>query len=264
MADSVHESQELLALAVQWLQYDRDTETRSVIANLVDTKDYPELQKCLKPRIAFGTAGLRAEMGAGWARMNRLTVIQACQGLLSYACNENEDALSKGIVIGHDHRWNSDTFAEAAAAVFINGGMRVKWLGQVHTPLVAFGVKSFEAAAGIMITASHNAAQYNGLKVYWSNGSQIVSPRDEQIAQAIERNLTPKTWTLDHQQSMQNFKADVQSKYIAAVGRLVDKTSLQQMPLVVATGLHGVGIPALNAVISELGAPLESVRAKND
>lgn len=107
----------------------------------------------MQPRIEFGTAGLRGKMEAGWARMNDLIIIQASQGLCSYVLSVVPDAINRGIVVGHDHRHNSERWANLTAGVFISNGVKVYLhRGLVHTPMVPFSVKRLNAACGVMIT----------------------------------------------------------------------------------------------------------------
>ena len=124
--------------------------------------------------------------------MNCLTVIQASQGIAQYliSCHAATELLS--IIIGHDTRHNSARFARLAANAFRSRGIKVEMFEDyVPTPLVAFGVKAMNATAGIMITASHNPAQDNGYKVYQSNGAQINTPVDQDIAKSILENVEP-------------------------------------------------------------------------
>lgn len=162
------------ALTQEWLRLDRDETTRSEILELVKQNSVKELDLIFRSRLTFGTAGLRAQMGAGFSRLNSLTIIQTSQGLAQYLLEEEKtSAATAGVVIGYDARHNSKSFAELAAAAFIAKGIRVLWFEDlVHTPMVPFAVKHFHAAAGIMITASHNPKQDNGYKVYGSNACQ--------------------------------------------------------------------------------------------
>ena len=162
------------ALAEEWLRLDRDESTRTEILELLEQKDVKHLESLLASSLTFGTAGLRARMGAGLSRLNSLTIIQTSQGLARYLLEEGKtSAATAGVVIGYDGRRNSRKFAELAAAAFIAKGIRVLWYEElVHTPMVPFAVKQYHAAAGIMITASHNPKYDNGYKVYGSNACQ--------------------------------------------------------------------------------------------
>ncbi|KAF8841010.1 hypothetical protein BDN67DRAFT_950632 [Paxillus ammoniavirescens] len=179
-------------LVKEWLRLDPNGETRREVEGLWDRQDIDELEKRMRTRIEFGTAGLRGRMEAGWARMNDLIIIQASQGLCAYVLKHVANAASRGIVIGHDHRHNSKKWARLTAAVFTSHNVRVYSLrGLVHTPLVPFSMKRLNAACGVMVTASHNPKDDNGFKVYWENAVQIINPHDMGIAQAILDNLEP-------------------------------------------------------------------------
>ncbi|KAG5468426.1 hypothetical protein LSCM1_02406 [Leishmania martiniquensis] len=177
----------------QWLAWDRDPATREVIEALAAKKDTAELHRRLGRRMKFDTAGLRSTMGAGNAHMNCLTVLQTAQGLAAYVQQQFPTAeLSRGVVIGYDGRHHSRRFAEIAATVIHQQGIKTYLFGQcVPTPFVPYGIGVLKAVAGVMVTASHNPKEYNGLKVYWSNGAQIVAPLDASIAACIDANLTP-------------------------------------------------------------------------
>ncbi len=162
------------ALTQEWLRLDKDETTRKEILELVKQQNVKELHILLGSRLSFGTAGLRARMGAGFSRLNSLTIIQTSQGLAQYLLeDERVSAATAGVVIGYDARHNSKKFAQLAAAAFIAKGIRVLWYEDlIHTPMVPFAVKQLRAAAGIMITASHNPKHDNGYKVYGSNACQ--------------------------------------------------------------------------------------------
>lgn len=231
-------------LAKLWLAWDQDATTRAEIEDLLLRKDESRLDSLMRPRIAFGTAGLRSRMEAGFSRMNSLTVIQASQGLAAYLLKTQPDAATKGVVVGHDHRHNSAKFADLAAAAFITKGIRVHWFERmVHTPLVPFNVKRTGAAAGVMITASHNPAQDNGYKVYWSNACQIIAPHDSGIAAAIEENLEPLSWDRQARNSSsltRNHSDEVEEAYRAAIQGFL-RTPITVMQPTVFTSMHGIG-----------------------
>jgi len=176
-------------LATRWLQQDRDPDTRREMEALIAADDGNELERRLRKRIAFGTAGLRSSMKAGYAHMNSLTVLQASQGLADYILAQRHLQGTAGrptVVIGYDARHNSQKFARLSAVAFLAKGFEVLWFGiLVHTPMVPFAVSHFGAAGGVMVTASHNPPADNGYKVYWGNGCQIIPPHDKGIALAI-------------------------------------------------------------------------------
>jgi len=176
----------------QYLQWEPHEQFRSEVQSFLDNNDQQALDERFGKRIAFGTAGLRSKMGGGYAYMNDLIVLQTTQGLLRYAEEKIENAKSKGVMIQYDGRYNSLRFAQLAAAVFQSQGWKVYWFKVMGaTPLVPFGVLKLNCACGIMVTASHNPKEYNGYKVYWDNGAQIIPPHDQGIQASIMTNLKP-------------------------------------------------------------------------
>uniref|UniRef100_A0A8D1QAS0 Phosphoglucomutase-2 n=1 Tax=Sus scrofa TaxID=9823 RepID=A0A8D1QAS0_PIG len=182
----------------RWLRWDKNPLTWESVKRLLEEDNKEELQKCFGARMEFGTAGLRAMMGAGISRMNDLTIIQTTQGLCRYLEKQFSDLKQRGVVISFDARahtasgGSSRRFARLAATAFISQGIPVYLFSDITpTPFVPYTVSHLKLCAGIMITASHNPKQDNGYKVYWDNGAQIISPHDKGIAQAIEENLEP-------------------------------------------------------------------------
>nr|CAG8494229.1 3697_t:CDS:10 [Entrophospora candida] len=242
--DSVIES-----LVQEWLRLDKNPSTRAEIEKLYDERNIEELGKRLLNRISFGTAGLRSKMEAGFSRMNDLTVIQASQGLCVYLLDTLPTSVVNGIVIGHDHRHNSENFARLAAAVFLSKGFLVYFYRElVHTPLVSFGVKKLGAACGIMITASHNPKQDNGYKVYWENACQITRPHDQGIANSIKNNLEPWIWDpylVDNSSLCIDKTKEMFDAYFEEVKKLShhQQDNMASNFKFVYTAMHGVGTP---------------------
>lgn len=180
-----------LAGAVQqWLAIDVNPTTLNQINDLVYNEQWGVLSDLLSRRIIFGTAGLRAQMEAGFNRMNDVTVLQATQGLAEYIKLQTNNRI---FVVAHDHRLNSQRFAQLTAAIFLSKGFKVYFIGPglSATPMVPFAIDKYCASAGVMITASHNPKNDNGYKVYWDNGCQIIPPHDFNIEQSILKNLKP-------------------------------------------------------------------------
>ncbi|CAO3669436.1 unnamed protein product [Umbelopsis ramanniana] len=244
------EAQHYKQLVDEWLRLDQNPETRAEIQQLWDSNRLSDLEQRLGSRIEFGTAGLRARMEAGFSRMNDLTVIQASQGLAKYVLKNVEDAKEKGVIIGHDHRHHSQTFANLTAAVFISLGFKVWFFRQlVHTPLVPYTVKQLGGAAGIMITASHNPKDDNGYKVYWENACQIIPPHDSGIATAIDENLEPWVWDEKlasesplSQDPAEKGVVDSYFKELSALSAFRADNEASDLKFVY-TAMHGVGTP---------------------
>ncbi|KAL8869903.1 MAG: hypothetical protein Q9174_003921 [Haloplaca sp. 1 TL-2023] len=190
-------------------------------------------------------------MGAGFNRFNAVTVIQTSQGLAEYLLSSTPDAAPAGIVIGHDARHNSDRFAELTAAVFETKGFAVWWYDDVvHTPLVPFAVKALKAAAGVMITASHNPAKDNGYKVYGSNGCQINTPEDALIAASIMQNLEPLIWGLKGQSTRKPILTRMKERYLECLrDQLGSRAADKPGDPFVYTPMHGVGLQYMRAAL---------------
>ena len=170
-----------------WIAQDPDPETRSELEALIEADDTLALEQRFSGGLEFGTAGLRGLLGAGPTRMNRVTVARATAGLCSWLKQRVPDATSRGICVGRDARSNSDVFERDVIEVAAGAGFTVYSFGDVSpTPVLAYSVLHLGAAGGVMVTASHNPPGYNGIKVYWENGAQIIPPNDEGIAGEIE------------------------------------------------------------------------------
>lgn len=172
--------------AQRWLQAEPDEDMRDELRALLAGPD-DELAARFAGRLQFGTAGLRAAVGAGPLRMNRLVVRQAAAGLADYLVQSHPDASRRGVIIGHDARRKSDDFALDTARVCAARGIRAMVFPYyVPTPVLAWNIVGVDAAAGVVVTASHNPPADNGYKVYLDTGSQIVSPVDTEISAHIE------------------------------------------------------------------------------
>ena len=190
---------DLRARVNAWLAEDPDERDRAELEALA-SDDSPQARAELADRFAgrleFGTAGLRGAVGAGPNRMNRAVVRGTTAALARWLTGAGRgmagpDAAEAGVVIGCDARHRSDEFADEAARVLAGAGIRVHLLPrQQPTPLLAFGVRHLRAAAGIMITASHNPPADNGYKLYLGDGAQNIPPADAEIEAAI-RDLGP-------------------------------------------------------------------------
>ncbi|MDC0709711.1 phospho-sugar mutase [Stigmatella sp. ncwal1] len=187
--------------AEAWRQADPDPSTAEELGRVLAKEDTADLADRFAGNLEFGTAGLRGVLGAGPNRMNRAVVRRTSAGLARYLKAQVPEAASRGVVIGRDGRRMSAEFAEDTACVLAAEGIPA-WVfpGLVPTPLTAFATLRLGACAAVMVTASHNPPEYNGYKVYWGNGAQIVPPHDQGIAAAIDavepanqvRLLTPE------------------------------------------------------------------------
>ncbi|MGA1616737.1 MAG: phospho-sugar mutase, partial [Ilumatobacteraceae bacterium] len=178
-------TQHAVDTARRWLEAEPDADIRDELDELIERRD-PSLDERFAGRLQFGTAGLRAAVGAGSMRMNRLVVRQAAAGLARHLLATDSRASERGVVVGRDSRRKSDLFAADTARVLAAAGIRVHLFDQVvPTPVLAWSITGLDAAAGVMVTASHNPPADNGYKVYLDSGAQIVPPHDELISAAI-------------------------------------------------------------------------------
>ncbi|OCH50931.1 phospho-sugar mutase [Vibrio sp. ZF57] len=173
--------------AMNWLARDPDPRTREELQHLIDEGMHDELEDRFTQRLEFGTAGLRGKVGCGPNRMNRLVIQETATGLGHYLIEHVANATIRGVVVGYDGRLDSKQFAIDTASVLTALGIKVYLTSNVAaTPIVAFGIEHFNAAAAVVVTASHNPPEYNGFKVYWENGAQIIPPHDAGIAAEID------------------------------------------------------------------------------
>ena len=267
------------AAAAAWREADPDPETRAELDRLLAALATPgdadggadtaadaaaELAERFDGALAFGTAGIRAAMGAGPMRMNRLVAGRVAAGLARYIAAADPDAAAAGIVVGYDGRDKSAVFAADAARILSRAGVKVSMLPEpLPTPVLAFSVRHLGAAYGLMVTASHNPREDNGIKVYVRDGGQLLPPADAEIAafiDAVDPLDLPAGWA----EGTFPFTSadDAVGAYVTAVaaggGRVAagdggDPAGPELR--VVHTALHGVGDATLRAVLAAAGWP---------
>ncbi len=243
-----------------WIDDDPDPQTAREAEVLLAQAEFAKLSDQFYGHLEFGTAGLRGVLGAGPNRMNRAVVRKTTAGLCHYLIAEIPDARAKGLVIGRDGRRGSLEFGEDAAQVATALGFVVHWFEDyAPTPLTAFAVEHLGAAAGVMVTASHNPPEYNGYKVYWRNAAQIIPPHDTGIAAAIAAVTEVKAIKLlDWQASLQQglikvVPPSVQDAYFAALQGLDFHLEMDRDLVIAYTPLHGVGGVSIQRVFAEAG-----------
>jgi phosphomannomutase len=253
---------ELYARAERWCSEDPDPSTREELRALLAAKDRTatDLADRFAAPLEFGTAGLRGVLGAGPNRMNRAVVLRTTFGLAKHLLETVQDARARGVVIGHDARRYSRTFAEDTALVLAAAGVRAHLFPRyVPTPLTAFAVKELGSAAGVMVTASHNPPEYNGYKVYADNGAQIIPPADAAIAEHIGRapaaNAVPRlTETEARAKGLLVDVADsVEEGYLAKLAAGAVHRDGDRSLVIVYTPLHGVGDALARRALAQAG-----------
>ena len=170
--------------AQSWLVPELDPDSRREIERML-AEDHHQLTEAFHDELEFGTGGLRGIMGVGSMRMNRYTIGMATQGLANYI-RRQKPAGEGSVAIAFDCRNGSSEFAQTAADVLSANGIRVYLYPELRpTPLLSFTVRELGCTAGIVITASHNPKEYNGFKVYWEDGAQVLPPHDKGIINEV-------------------------------------------------------------------------------
>lgn len=170
--------------ASAWTLPPHDEETRNAVQDLLTAEDPTGLQEAFHQDLAFGTGGMRGLMGPGTNRMNSAVVAMATQGLADYLKSQCTGDIS--VAIAHDSRHKSDEFTRVASEVFAGNGIQAHVFSALRpTPELSFAIRQLCCQAGIVITASHNPKEYNGYKVYWGDGGQIVPPHDKGIIERV-------------------------------------------------------------------------------
>ena len=262
---------QLLSDARAWAAQDPDPATAAALTELVRLADEgaagarQELADSFSGTLQFGTAGLRAALGAGPNRMNRIVVRRAAAGLAAFLGSAVEQAAPgtrPRAVVGYDARYNSDIFAEETAAIFTAAGIETFLMpAALPTPLLAYAVRALDCDGGVMVTASHNPPQDNGYKVYLGRhaveesgrGAQIVAPYDALIAAEIDAvgtldsiTLAADGWTV--------LDPSIAADYEAAVAALAVPERFPARELkIVLTPMHGVGGETAVAVLKAAG-----------
>jgi phosphomannomutase len=249
---------ELEARARAWRDADPDQATRAELGRLLAEGDSAALAARFEGSLAFGTAGIRAAEGAGPMRMNRLVAGRVAAGLARHIAATDPAAAAAGVVVGYDGRRGSAVFAADAARILSRAGIHV-WLlpRPLPTPVLAFAVRRLGTAYGLMVTASHNPREDNGIKVYVADGGQLLPPADEEIAAAIEA-VDPLRLPPGWAEGPFEFRpaGEAVAGYIAAVAAGGRREAAPERELrVVHTALHGVGDETLRAVLKAAGWP---------
>ncbi len=239
-----------------WIADDVDPAAQAELRALLDAGDEQELADRFAGSLTFGTAGLRGPLRAGPNGMNRAVVRRAAAGLAAWL-GEHGHA-GRIVVVGFDARHGSADFARDSAAIFAAAGFDARLMPRtLPTPMVAFATKRLGAAAGVMVTASHNPPQDNGYKVYADDGAQIVPPADAQIEAAI--HAVGPTAEIPLSDDYQVLGEQIVDGYVAAVSGLIGPGPRELT--VVHTAMHGVGTELITKVFAAAGfAPLIPVR----
>lgn len=242
----------------EWLHEPYDSSTRKEVEALLK-KGAEAVRDAFYTTLSFGTGGMRGIMGAGTNRMNRYTIQRATQGLASYLKKQFPGQPIR-VFIGYDSRHHSEEFALESARVLAGNGITALLCSEIRpTPFVSYGVRHGSCQAGIMITASHNPKEYNGYKVYWSDGAQVVSPHDKGIVEEVEKIRSQKEVHLssEHHPLIQLAGHSYDLDYLKEIRKLqIDPRADHHVGdalKIVYTSLHGAGIKFMPRALKEWG-----------
>lgn len=242
----------------RWLEGPYDDKTKEEIRRI--QKDHPEdLVDAFYKRLSFGTGGLRGLMGVGSNRMNVYTVRAAGQGLANYILKQQ--IKEPAIIVGYDSRHNSRLFAEETAKVMAANGIKTYLYSTLRpVPMVSFGCRYKKTVAGVMVTASHNPPQYNGYKVYWSDGAQVLPPHDDGIMSEVDAITTPtqvKQIPSLSSSLIEEIHEEIDEAYLRAIKELSfwpQENHLHGKELkIVYTSLYGTGITMVPKALAAWG-----------
>ena len=234
-----------------WLDGPFDRDAKEEIKKL-QASDPKKLADAFFKDLTFGTGGMRGIMGVGTNRMNEYTVRSATQGLANYIKKQPKPKNGYSVFIGYDVRHRSREFAEETARVLTGNGIQAFLAKEVcPTPLVSFACRYYGCTAGVMITASHNPPQYNGYKVYWSDGGQIVPPQDAGILEEVLKVRSP-----DQVASGCGFEEVGKELDLAYLAELKKMQLQVPSPLkIIYSNLHGTGIRLIPKALKSWGYP---------
>lgn len=238
----------------QWKNEPYDEDTRQWVRKM-ESENPEALYEAFYTELAFGTGGLRGIMGVGPNRMNLYTVGNATQGLADYL---NSMEMEGSVAIAYDSRNNSPEFARHAAEILSANGFKVYLYSELRpTPLLSYTVRTLSCVAGIVITASHNPKEYNGYKVYWSDGGQLLPPHDKGIIEKVRAISSPeqvkRSFVEEHIMQVPAHVEDGYYEMVSEESRLPKEHPGKQSMSIVFTPLHGTGVTMIPKALDSTG-----------
>lgn len=245
-----------LKKAELWTGDGFDEITREEVRKMMKN-DPKELEDSFYKDLDFGTGGLRGIMGAGSNRINNYTISMATQGLANYI-QKNFPNEEVSVAIAHDCRNNSHLFARKTAEVFAANGIKVYLYPDLRsTPQLSYTIRHLGCKAGVVITASHNPKEYNGYKVYWEDGAQIIAPHDKNIITEVRKITSPSmVATKVKDELIEIVSSEIDKEYRKTVlGLIKNKGAIKQEEdiNIVFTALHGTGITQIPDLLADAG-----------
>ncbi len=251
----MHIEQPILDKVNEWLTSPFDIDTQNQIKEMM-TSSPKNLEESFYKNLEFGTGGMRGIMGVGTNRINKYTLGKNTQGISDYLKKSFPGETLK-VVIAYDCRHNSDTLGKVVADVFSANGLKAYLFSEMRpTPELSFALKHLKCHAGIVLTASHNPPEYNGYKVYWQDGGQLVPPQDEEIIQVIE-NLKYSEIKFEANNSLiQYIDTEIDDAFVRSTiaNASFNTTANAKEDLkIVYTSLHGTSIKLVPSVLAKAG-----------
>ncbi|MBC2397722.1 phospho-sugar mutase [Clostridium tetanomorphum] len=243
----------------EWLNNEYfDEETRKELRSIKD--DPKEIEDRFYRNLEFGTAGLRGKIAAGTNRMNKYIIAKVTQGLADFIVDKGDEAMERGVAIAYDCRHYSYEFAKTAALVLAANGVKAYLFETLRpTPILSYTVRRLKTISGIVVTASHNPKEYNGYKVYWENGAQILSSIANPILEKIE-NIKSFTEIKNISEEEAKEKGllkiigkEIDDEYIEKVKELSIRDDIDKDIKIVYTPLNGTGNIPVRRVLKERG-----------
>lgn len=247
----------ILEKANAWLTGNFDEDTKMQVRNLIEN-DPTELTDAFYRDLEFGTGGLRGVMGVGTNRMNKYTVAMSTQGLANYLKMMFAHLDIIKIAIAHDSRNNSKYFAQITAEVLSANGLKVYLFEDLRpTPELSYAVRYLKCQSGIVLTASHNPKEYNGYKVYWDDGAQLVNPHDENVIKEVQKIKSIDEINFSAvKENIEMIGEEIDNAFIAEVMKLrfaPEVVRKHKNIKIVYTPLHGTGITMVPRALKEFG-----------
>jgi phosphoglucomutase len=251
----MHIEQNILDKVNEWLTPAFDVDTQNQITEMMTTSP-KNLEESFYKNLEFGTGGMRGIMGVGTNRINKYTLGKNTQGISDYL-KKSFPGEDLKVVIAYDCRHNSDTLGKVVADVFSANGIKVYLFSEMRpTPELSFALKHLKCHAGIVLTASHNPPEYNGYKVYWQDGGQLVPPQDAEIIQVIEDLKYSEIKFEANNNLIEYIDIEIDNAFVGStVANASFNTSVKAKSnlKIVYTSLHGTSIKLVPAVLEKAG-----------
>ena len=239
--------------AQSWLSATFDVQTQEKVRQLLEGNP-EELIECFHKNLEFGTGGMRGIMGIGTNRMNRYTLGKNTQGLSNYLKKVYPNEQVR-VVIAYDCRHNSQDFAKIVADVLSANGIKVFLFSELRpTPELSFAIRYLNCHSGIVLTASHNPPEYNGYKVYWTDGGQLVPPQDKEIMEAIDKVQFPDIQFVANESLIEKVDTQIDEAFINASLQKANFPIQGKSDLkIVYTPLHGTSVTIIPELLKRAG-----------